>query len=74
LATVEEISRTGPKALPGLSIRGSVEWVKWIDRARVRERRSRSGLVEVALIAWARQAGLPDPPARQTSVEAAKFA
>ncbi len=69
-----ELSRTGPKTLPGLSIRGSVDWIRWIDRARVREHRSRSGLVEVALVAWARSQGLQDPPARQESVEAARFA
>jgi hypothetical protein len=63
-----------PKSLPGLSIRGSREWIKWIDRARVREHRSRSSLVEAALSCWARQSGLPDPPPRQTSAEAARFA
>jgi hypothetical protein len=62
------------KALPGLSIRGSHAWIKWIDKACVRERRSRSGLVEMALIAWARSQDLQDPPARQESLEAAKFA
>jgi hypothetical protein len=69
-----EIRGERPKALPGLSIRGSANWIRWIDKARLREHRSRSGLVEVALITWARQNGLQDPPARQESVEAIKFA
>jgi hypothetical protein len=69
-----EIRGDRPKALPGLSIRGSVAWIRWIDRARAKEHRSRSGLVEVALVAWARAQGLQDPPARQESVEAARFA
>jgi hypothetical protein len=69
-----EIRGERPKALPGLSIRGSGEWIRWIDRARAKEHRSRSGLVEVALVAWARANGLQDPPARQESAEAAKFA
>ena len=69
-----EIRGDRPKALPGLSIRGSVAWIRWIDRCGAKEHRSRSGLVEVALVAWARAQGLQDPPARQESVEAAKFA
>jgi hypothetical protein len=74
VGTVENCDEPRIKALPGLSIRGSKSWIQWIDRARVREHRSRSGLIEVALVTWARANGLQDPPARQESVEAIKFA
>jgi hypothetical protein len=63
----------GIKAQPGLSVRGSVDWIRWIRLAAAREQRSCSSLVEMVLVKWARSEGLQDPPPRQTSAEAKRF-
>ena len=63
----------GIKAQPGLSVRGSHAWIRWIRLAAAREQRSCSSLIEAILVKWARSEGLQDPPARQTSAETARF-
>jgi hypothetical protein len=70
VSTVKSCDRT---PVPGLSVRGSPDWVRWVKKAAAREARSCSSLVEMLLIKWARSEGLPDPPPRQTSAETARF-
>jgi hypothetical protein len=66
-------SYDGIKTQPGLSVRGSPAWIRWIRLAAAREQRSCSSLVEMVLVKWARSEGLQDPPPRQTSAETARF-
>jgi hypothetical protein len=63
----------GLKAQPGLSVRGSPAWIRWVRLAAAREQRSTSSLIEAILVRWARSQGLQDPPPRQTSAETARF-
>jgi hypothetical protein len=63
----------GIKAQPGLSVRGSPAWIRWIRLAAAREQRSTSSLIEAVLVKWARSEGLQDPPPRSPSSERTRF-
>jgi hypothetical protein len=63
----------GIKTQPGLSVRGSPAWIRWIRLAAAREQRSCSSLIEAILVKWARSEGLQDPPARSPSSERTRF-
>ena len=47
-----------------LAVRGQASWVAWIDDAARRTHRNRSSLLEAALAAFAKDAGLVEPPRR----------
>ena len=61
------ITTAKPEAEPQtqrLAVRGSDEWICWIDAMARRTERTRSSLVAVALIRYAEAEHLPAPPAR----------
>ena len=58
-----------PRATPEpqtqrLAVRGGDEWIRWIDEAARRTRRTRSSLFEQALADFAKAHGLHEPPPR----------
>jgi hypothetical protein len=54
-----------PLRMPVVTIKGSLEWKAWVERAADHCRDSVSGLFDKAVVGYVKSAGFNEPPPRR---------